>query len=156
MAIRFRLSMPIFVLPLAHSHWKSLVTWTDLPNGHIGEHAIKDGESATSVQSLSRMKSLACETNLSVHTSCKEHGVLDPCACQTGHDMPAGLASLTQFLCCASHNSAMEMPRVLSSAHAISMTSVQRVLDQPVCSMLVYYIARPDSQFLCTHVYFFL
>ena len=57
----------------------------------------------------------------------------------TGHDMPAGLASLTQFLCCASHNSAMEMPRVLSFAHAISMTSVQRVLDQPVCNMLVYY-----------------
>ena len=27
-AIRFHLSMPIFVLPLAHSHWKSLVTWT--------------------------------------------------------------------------------------------------------------------------------
>ena len=26
-----------------------LVTWTDLPNGHIDEHAIKDGESATSV-----------------------------------------------------------------------------------------------------------
>jgi len=25
---------------------------------------------------------------------------------KTGHDMPAGLASLTQFLCCASHNSA--------------------------------------------------
>ena len=48
-------------------------------------------------------------------------------------------SSLTQFLCCASHNSAMEMPRVLSSAHAISMTSVQCVLDQPVCSMLVYY-----------------
>jgi len=23
--------------------------------------------------------------------------------------------------------------------HAISMTSVQRVLEQPVCSMLVYY-----------------
>ena len=49
MAIRFRLSMPIFVLPLVHSHWKSLVTWTDLPNGHIGEHAIKNGESAISV-----------------------------------------------------------------------------------------------------------
>ena len=95
--------------------------------------------------SLSRMKSLACETNLSVDTYCKEHGVLDPRACQTGHDMPPGLASLTQFLCCASHNSAMEMPRVLSSAHAISMTSVQRVLDQPVCSMLDI-IARPDSQ----------
>jgi len=50
--------------------------------------------------------------------SCKVHCVLDPCACQqpchTGHDMPAGLASLTQFLCCASYNSAMEMPRVLS------------------------------------------
>ena len=41
------------------------------------------------------------------------------------------------------------------SGHAISMTSVQRVLDQPLCSMLVYYIARPDSQFLCRHVYFF-
>ena len=36
-------------LPLAHSHWKSLVTWTDLLNGHIDEHAIKDGKSATSV-----------------------------------------------------------------------------------------------------------
>jgi len=58
---------------------------------------------------------------------------------QTGHDMPARLASLTQFLCCASHNSAMEMARVLSSAQTISMTSVQRVLNQPVCSMLVYY-----------------
>jgi len=117
MAIRFRLSMPIFVLPLAHSHWKSLVTWTDLPNGHIDEHAIKDHLSVVSFPDdflLSRMKSLACETNLSVDTSCKEHGVLDPCACQTGHDMPAGLASLTQFLCCASYNSAMEMPRVLS------------------------------------------
>ena len=31
---------------------------------------------------------------------------------------------------------------------------LQRVLDQPVCSML-YIIARLDSQFLCTHVYFF-
>jgi len=58
---------------------------------------------------------------------------------QTSHDMPAGLASLTQFLCCVSHNSVMEMGRVLSSTHAISMTSVQRVLDQPVCSILVYY-----------------
>ena len=48
-AIRFHLLMPIFVLPLAHSHWMSLVTWTDLSNGHIDEHAIKDGESATSV-----------------------------------------------------------------------------------------------------------
>jgi len=85
------------------------------------------------------MKSLACETNLSVDTFCKERGVLDSCACQTGHDMPAGIASLTQFLCCASHNSAMEIPRVLSSAHAISVTSVQSVLDLPVCSMLVYY-----------------
>jgi len=28
---------------------------------------------------------------------------------------------------------------VLSSVHAISITSVQRVLDQRVCSMLVYY-----------------
>jgi len=29
------------------------------------------------------------------------------------------------------------------------------VLDQPVCSMLVYYfnITRPDSQFLCTRVH---
>ena len=48
-AVRFHLTMPIFVLPLSHSHWKSLVTWTDLSNGHIDEHAIKDGESATSV-----------------------------------------------------------------------------------------------------------
>jgi len=39
----------------------------------------------------------------------------------------------------SSHNSAMEMARVLSSVHAISITSVQRVLDQRVCSMLVYY-----------------
>ena len=105
--------MPIFVLPLAHSQWKSLVTWTDLSNGHIAyEHAIKDGERVTHVHAAT---------------------------IQTGHDMPAGLARLTQFLCCASHNSAMEMARVLSSAYAISMTSVQCVLDQPVCSMLVYY-----------------
>ena len=27
------------------------------------------------------------------------------------------------------------------------------VLDQPVCSMLVYSIARSDSQFLCRRVY---
>jgi len=49
MAVRFHLSMPIFVLPLPHSHWKSLVTWTDLSNGHINEHTIKHSESATSV-----------------------------------------------------------------------------------------------------------
>jgi len=49
MAKRFHLSMPLFVMPLAHSQWKSLVTWTDLSNGHIDEHAIKDSESATSV-----------------------------------------------------------------------------------------------------------
>ena len=43
--------MPLFALPLAHSQWKSLVTWTDLSNGHNNEgyHVIKDGESATSV-----------------------------------------------------------------------------------------------------------
>jgi len=51
----------------------------------------------------------------------------------------------------SSHNSAMEMARVLS---AISITSVRRVLDQRVCSMLVYY-SQAHSQFLCMHVYFF-
>jgi len=39
----------------------------------------------------------------------------------------------------SSRNSAMEMARVLSSVHAISMTSVHRVPEQPVCSTLVYY-----------------
>ena len=47
--LAFYLSMPILVLPLAHPHWRSLVTWTDLSDGHIDEHAIKDGENATSV-----------------------------------------------------------------------------------------------------------
>ena len=44
------------------------------------------------------------ECYLCVDTSCKAYGVLDPCACSNhtdGYDMPAGLASLTQFLCCA-------------------------------------------------------
>jgi len=54
----------------------------------------------------------------------------------------------------SSHNSAMEMARVLSSVHAISITSVQRVLDQRVWSMLVHY-SQASSQFLCMHVYFF-
>jgi len=45
------------VAAIAHSQWKSLVTWTDLfNNGHIDELV---GESATS----------------SVDTSCKAHGV---------------------------------------------------------------------------------
>ena len=34
------------VATVAHSQWKSLVTWTNLSNGHISEHV---GESATSV-----------------------------------------------------------------------------------------------------------
>ena len=55
------------------------------------------------------------------------------------------LCCLTHCVCVchwippSSHNSAMEVARVLSSVHAISMTSVQHVLDQPVSSMLVYY-----------------
>ena len=36
----------VCVVTIAHSQWKSLVTWTDLFNGHIDEHV---GESATSV-----------------------------------------------------------------------------------------------------------
>jgi len=36
----------VYVATVAHSQWKSLVTWTDLSNGHINEHV---GESATSV-----------------------------------------------------------------------------------------------------------
>jgi len=41
----------IYIATIAHSQWKSLITWTDLSNGHIDEdyHIIKDSESATSV-----------------------------------------------------------------------------------------------------------
>ena len=51
------------------------------------------------------------------------------------------------------HNSTMEMARVLSSVHAISMTC--SVCWTSLCAACLYIIARPDSQFLCTHVYFF-
>jgi len=38
----------VCVATIAHSQWKSLVTWTDLSNGHIDEH-VGDIKSATSV-----------------------------------------------------------------------------------------------------------
>jgi len=48
----------------------------------------------------------------------------------------------------------MEMARVLSSVHDISMTSVQRVLDHPVCSMLVYYSQARLSSCVCMCISF--
>ena len=58
----------VCIATIAHSQWKSLVTWTDLSNnGHIDELV---SESATS----------------SVDTSCKAHGV-HAATVQTGHDM---------------------------------------------------------------------
>jgi len=36
----------VCIATIAHSQWKSFVTWTDLSNGHIDEHV---SESATSV-----------------------------------------------------------------------------------------------------------
>ena len=92
------------------------------------------------------------QSNSSMATTRTEniHGLTYPVA--RAIDITAWQSVDTVCLCClthgvcvshwtppSSHNSAMEMARVLSSVHAISMTSVQRVLDQPVCSMLVYY-----------------
>ena len=92
------------------------------------------------------------QSNSSMATTRTEntHGLTYPVA--RAIDITAWQSVDTICLCCPTHgvcvshwtppsphNSAMEMARVLSSVHAISMTSVQRVLDQPVCSMLVYY-----------------
>jgi len=46
------------------------------------------------------------------------------------------------------------MARVLSFVHAISMTC--SLCWTILCAACLYNIARPDSQFLCTHVYDFL
>ena len=57
------------------------------------------------------------------------------------------------------HNSGIEMARVLSSDHAISMTSVQRVLDQPVSSKLVYYYSQAwltVPVYACVFSFFFM
>ena len=57
----------VCVATIAHSQWKSLITWTNLSNnGHIDK--------------------LVGECNLSVDTSCKAHGVLDPCTCSNHTD----------------------------------------------------------------------
>ena len=64
MAKRLHLSMPLFALPLAHSHWKSLVQWPHQWACH------------------KRLR----ECHLSVDTSWKAHGVLDPCACSNHRD----------------------------------------------------------------------
>ena len=50
-----------------------------------------------------------------------------------------------------SHNSVMEMARVLSSVHAISTTC--SVCWTSLCAACLYIIASPDSQFLCMHVW---
>ena len=69
------------------------------------------------------------------------------------------LCCLTHGVCVShwtttsSHNSTMEMARVLWSVHAISMTC--SVCWTSLCAACLHIIARPDSQFLCTHVYFF-
>ena len=92
------------------------------------------------------------QSNSSMATTRMEntHGPTYPVA--TAIDITAWQSVDTVCLCClthgvyvshctppSSHNRAIEMARVLSSVHAISMTSVQRVLDQPVSSVLVYY-----------------
>ena len=64
----------VCIVTIAHSQWKSLDTMTDLSNGHINEHV--------------------GENHLSVDTSCKAHGVLDPCAC-SNHTDRAGHACWT-------------------------------------------------------------
>ena len=38
----------VCIATIAHSQWKSLITWTDLSNGHIDEH-VGEIKSATSV-----------------------------------------------------------------------------------------------------------
>ena len=69
------------------------------------------------------------------------------------------LCCLTHGVCVShwtptsSHNSTMEVARVLWSVHAISMTC--SVCWTSLCAAWLHIIARPDSQFLCTHVYFF-
>ena len=92
------------------------------------------------------------QSNSSMATTRTEntHGLTYPVP--TVIDITAWQSVNTVCLCClthgvcvshwtppSSHNSAMEMARVLSSVHAISMTSVHNVLNQPVCSMLVHY-----------------
>jgi len=77
MAKRFHLSMPLFGFPL-----------TVEVTRHLGQPLIS---MATSMRVIARHK-IRQECHLSVDTSCKAHGVLDPrhaATIQTGHDVPA-------------------------------------------------------------------
>ena len=108
------------------------------------------------------------QSNSSMATTRTEntHGLTYPVARVI--DITAWQSVDTVCLCClthgvcvshrtppSSHNSAMEMARVLSSVHAISMTSVQRVLDQPVCSMLAG-LTHSSCVGLCMCISFFV
>ena len=82
MAKRFYLSMPLFVLPL------TLVIWTNLSNGHIAEGYCMSYKMARVPPQCGHFLGLQS-------TRCARPMCIQLATMQNGHDMHAGLASLT-------------------------------------------------------------